>query len=428
MEVELKILFDAHGLLNTARLSFTDLKTNTSLFFIASEQRHTRNGESQIFFVLSSPNLQNLELNKSLQNIPQFVLSKEAYALPESNVFPKEKISTKKFWVKSLQDDLSSDELTLIRNIEEGFEAGFEPELCEEGINGTYFLKDKNGNKIGVFKPKDEEGNSPQNPKKNNNEEEKELDSTKGIKEGEATLREVAAYLLDSSKFHGVPLTFMAEVSHPSFSNQTVKIGSIQSFVKHDGCSEDISCNLFPINEVHKIGILDIMMFNMDRHGGNILYKKTQSGYKLVPIDHGFSLPEYKSYDESSIGNAWFDWFTWTQAKEKFDQESKKYIESIDIDANARLLTQKLNMSSESITTMKIGTMLLKKGAKNDLSLYDIANIICRQDLDEASTIEILCKKAEEMAQLSFERDTDREKLFFECLSTLLDEHINNIN
>jgi len=420
MEVELKILFNNHGLLSTARLSFTDLKTNTSLSFIAPENTGP-NGDNRIFFVLSSPHLENLQLEKSLLNLPQIILPQQYVpsALSESNAFPEEKITTKKFWVKPLQDDLSSDALSLIRSIEEGFEAGFEPELCEEGINGTYFLKDKNGNKIGVFKPKDEEGNSPQNPKKNSNEEDKELDSSKGIKEGEAILREVAAYLLDSSKFHGVPLTFMTEISHPSFSNQTVKKGSIQYFVKHDGCSEDISVNSFPVKEVHKIGILDIMMFNMDRHGGNILYQKTQSGYRLVPIDHGFSLPEYKSDDESSIGNAWFDWLTWGQAKEKFDEESKKYIESIDMDINARLLTQKLNMSPESITTMKIGTMLLKKGAKNDLSLHDIANIVCREDLDQPSTIEILCKKAEEMAT---------EKSFLECLSTLMDEHINNLN
>jgi len=425
MEVEVKILFDAYGQLSKAGLSLTDLKTNTCLSFIVPDSIG-QHGDTRIFLVLVCPNLQNLQLDKELQKKIPFVLSYPKEQVPELIPFDaSDKISAKKFWVNSLQDDLSSEALKLIRDIEEGFEAGYEPELCEEGINGTYFLKDKNGNKIGVFKPQDEEGNSPQNPKKyndNGDDTDKELDSSKGIKPGDAALREVAAFLLDSSKFHGVPLTFMAKISHPSFSNQTQKTGSLQSFVKHHGCSEDISVNMFPVHEVQKIGILDIMMLNMDRHGGNILFQKTQSGYHLVPIDHGFSMPEYKSDDESSLGNAWFDWFTWSQAKEKLNPESKLYIEHIDADVNARLLTEKLNMTPDSIKTMKITTMLLKKGAQNDLSLYDIASLICRQDLDVPSALEVLCKNVEGMIE-----SQDSEELFFQCLSKLMDEQIDKI-
>lgn len=419
MEVEVKILFDTYGQLSKFGLSFTDLKTNTCFSFIAPDYIG-QHGDTRIFFVLVCPNIKNLQLEKGLQKKTPFVCPKQN--VPELIAFPEDKISAKKFWLNSLQNDLSSEAFDLIRDIEEGFEAGYEPELCEEGINGTYFLKDKNGNKIGVFKPQDEEGNSPQNPK-NGEDSEKELDSSKGIKPGDAALREVAAFLLDSSKFHGVPLTLMAKISHPSFSNQTVKTGSLQSFVKHHGCSEDISVNMFPVHEVQKIGILDIMMLNMDRHGGNILFQKTQSGYHLVPIDHGFSMPEYKSDDESSLGNAWFDWFTWSQAKEKLNPESKRYIEQIDVDANARLLTEKLSMTPDSIKTMKITTMLLKKGAQSDLSLYDIANLICRQNLDEPSSLEVLCKKAEGM----IESQDNREELFFQCLSKLMDEQIYKI-
>ena len=37
-----------------------------------------------------------------------------------------------------------------------------------------------------------------------------------GVKSGEATVREVAAYLLDHNNFSGVPVTGLVEVSHPS--------------------------------------------------------------------------------------------------------------------------------------------------------------------------------------------------------------------
>jgi hypothetical protein len=39
-----------------------------------------------------------------------------------------------------------------------------------------------------------------------------------GVKSGEATLREVAAYMLDHSGFSGVPATGLVEISHPSLS------------------------------------------------------------------------------------------------------------------------------------------------------------------------------------------------------------------
>lgn len=50
----------------------------------------------------------------------------------------------------------------------------------------------------------------------------------------------------------------------------------------------------FPIEEVHKISVLDIRLANADRHAGNILvYKDGEGGqFVLVPIDHGYCLPE----------------------------------------------------------------------------------------------------------------------------------------
>jgi len=54
----------------------------------------------------------------------------------------------------------------LLRKVIEGL-IEYQPEMCEEGLNGTYFMKDKDGNMVAVFKPQDEEGNSENNPKKN---------------------------------------------------------------------------------------------------------------------------------------------------------------------------------------------------------------------------------------------------------------------
>jgi hypothetical protein len=38
-------------------------------------------------------------------------------------------------------------------------------ELCEEGVGGTYFMKNKKGRRIAIFKPQDEEPFHVNNPK-----------------------------------------------------------------------------------------------------------------------------------------------------------------------------------------------------------------------------------------------------------------------
>lgn len=47
------------------------------------------------------------------------------------------------------------------------------------------------------------------------------------------------------------------------------------------------------MQEVHKIAVLDMRLANADRHGGNILIRKDDNGQiELIPIDHGYCLPE----------------------------------------------------------------------------------------------------------------------------------------
>ena len=53
-----------------------------------------------------------------------------------------------------------------------------------------------------------------------------------GVKSGESTIREVAAYLLDSQKgehFSGVPTTSLVEMAHENFVNNTIYESNIIS-------------------------------------------------------------------------------------------------------------------------------------------------------------------------------------------------------
>jgi len=263
------------------------------------------------------------------------------------------------------------------------------PELCEEGVNGTYFLKDKEGNMIAVFKPKDEEAgsaNSPKNDPMNPN----DISEDKGIPLGGTPIREVAAYLLDSEGFYGVPRTTMASVKHDIFrtsDGSNLKVGSLQEFVENDGAAWDVGPAKFPANEVHKIGILDLQIMNTDRHEGNILLQEMDDGkFSLTPIDHGFSFP-------GGLDKALFIWQQWPQSKIPFDEETKAHISRIDVDNNESLLRE-LGLQDEYLKTMRISTTLLKKGAANDLTLYQISKMVCRPSISQPSMLEEIYQEA----------------------------------
>lgn len=289
------------------------------------------------------------------------------------------------------------------------------PELCDEGVNGTYFLKNQEGKKIAVFKPQDEEGASEFNPKLNVNKAAKGaaggsrvgsfIDGVtlsrvrKDFQVGEASYREVAAYLLDKKHhFYGVPNTCMVRISYPGWRSE--KTGSFQEYVMNDGASWDIGPSLFPVKEVHKIGILDLHIFNTDRHGGNILICDADDAgvYKLTPIDHGYSLP-------TSLDRAWFDWLTWPQSRVNFDEETKRYIESIDPDEDAKMLRQYLPIPDESILIMKISTMLLKLGVKHNLTLSQLGTMASRKVPDKPSVLEIMVENARAQAKAACEKE-----------------------
>jgi len=278
----------------------------------------------------------------------------------------------------------------LINTVREGLLYS-EPELCEEGINGTYFMKDRRGKRIAVFKPEDEEGNTDNNPKRSNENQDEFVNN--GILAGEGAQREVAAYLLDHEHFSGVPMTTMVTLSHPSFrsSNGTnglvTKTGSLQEYIDNDGAAWDVGPSVFRVRDIHKIGILDLRIFNNDRHAGNILLNKCPDGaFRLTPIDQGLSL-------SSTLDHATFEWLNWPQANIAFDENTKRYIQRINVSEDAQLLA-KLGVRPECIRTMKVSTTLLKKGSAAGLTLYEIGSIASRIVFDQPSALENMYEKA----------------------------------
>jgi len=203
----------------------------------------------------------------------------------------------------------------MIRAVEAGAVSGNDAEDADlNSVGGSYFLLDERRQRVGVFKPCDEEAFAPNNPRAYSGsggpaDEPRprrgsvaygrgelpphpsftpgpegmdrvgggdDADATFGMKRGitpqSSAVREVAAYLLDGG-LAGVPRT--AYMSYggklPGGGASQDKVGSFQEYISHMGHSEDWSPSMFDIHDVQAIAALDIRLLNQDRHTGNML-------------------------------------------------------------------------------------------------------------------------------------------------------------
>jgi hypothetical protein len=150
------------------------------------------------------------------------------------------------------------------------------------------------------------------------------------------------------------------------------KWGSLQDFVDHDDSAENFGSSIIPVDEVHKIGVLDVRLINCDRHFANILCKKGTGGLTLTPIDHGAILPSCFHLDEAR-----FEWMHWRQAKTPFSTAALQHIASLNPERDADYL-RSLDMEEESVVSMVLATKILQAGAAQSLNLWDIGNVIQR--------------------------------------------------
>ncbi|XP_074281642.1 phosphatidylinositol 4-kinase gamma 3-like [Silene latifolia] len=324
----------------------------------------------------------------------------------------------------------------LIKTTLSGLESGNHPIRSSEGCGGAYFMLDTAGVEyISVFKPVDEEPMAVNNP--NGLPETKDGEGLKkGTRVGEGALREVAAYILDHPRtghrslyhadkgFAGVPPTAMVKCLHGSFhhpdgydgSSKNLKIGSLQMYMKNFGSCEDMGPGAFPVEEVHKISVLDIRLANADRHAGNILVAKDSEGrISLIPIDHGYCLP-------SKLEDCTFDWLYWPQARQPYSLDTIEYIKSLNAEEDIKLLKlHGWDLPPECARLFRVSTMLLKKGTERGLTPFAIGNIMCRETLKKESVIELIVRDAEETAA------NGNEAAFLETVSSAMDRYLDEL-
>nr|KAK3198389.1 hypothetical protein Dsin_021804 [Dipteronia sinensis] len=326
----------------------------------------------------------------------------------------------------------------LINTTLDGLERGNNPIRSLEGSGGAYFMQDSTGqNYVSVFKPADEEPMAVNNPQGLPLSVDGE-GLKKGTSVGEGALREVAAYVLDhpwgafrsfyneERGFAGVPPTVMVKCLHKGFNHpegyanalKNIKIGSLQVFMKNIGSCEDMGPRAFPVEEVHKISVLDIRLANTDRHAGNILVSKDpeDSQIRLIPIDHGYCLPE--NYEDCT-----FDWLYWPQAKQPYSPDTIDYIKSLNAEQDIQLLKfYGWDLPPGCARVFRISTMLLKKGAERGLTPFAIGSIMCRRTLKKESMIEQIVHEAQGAMLPGSSEDG-----FLESIASIMDHHLDEL-
>ncbi|KAH6756490.1 phosphoinositide 4-kinase gamma 1 [Perilla frutescens var. hirtella] len=294
--------------------------------------------------------------------------------------------------------------------------AGVNIEPAASGLGGAYFLHARNGHTIAVAKPIDEEPLALNNPKGFGGRMLGQPGMKSSIRIGETGARESAAYLLDHGGFSGVPPTALVKLSHFNFnliksdsdSNPSYKIASLQRFVNHDSDAGDLGPSSFSATSVHHIGILDVRLMNLDRHAGNLLVRQENESYglgkaELVPIDHGFCLPE-------CLDNPYFEWQHWPQASLPFSEAEVDYISSLDPFKDAELLrTEVPSIRESSIRVLVICTIFLKQATAYGLCLVDIGEMMTRKFIggkEHWSSLESLCATAKASLNMGLSDDS----------------------
>lgn len=178
-----------------------------------------------------------------------------------------------------------------------------------------------------------------------------------------------------------------------------MKKGSLQQFVYHHDVAGNYGSGLFSVKEVHKIGILDIRILNCDRNENNILIERIKKPHtvslKMIPIDHGLSLPDCIEIKDYEIA-----WMNWPQSHEPFTLEEIEHIECINIKKDLEVLRRGMNLREKCERNFVAVNMLLKLAGKLGFNLYEIGSLVYRLEEDQPSFLQSLLKKTKEIYKL----------------------------
>lgn len=118
-----------------------------------------------------------------------------------------------------------------------------------------------------------------------------------------------------------------------------------------------------------------------------------------------------------------FDWLYWPQARQPYAADTVEYIKSLDAEQDIALLKfYGWDIPLKCARTLRISTMLLKKGVERGLTPFVIGNLMCRENINKKSVIEEIVTEAEDSLLPGMS-----EAAFLEAISEIMDSRLDKL-
>ena len=114
-----------------------------------------------------------------------------------------------------------------------------------------------------------------------------------------------------------------------------------------------------------------------------------------MPCHHISILHQLTYLSLQQFEDCTFEWLYWPQACQPYSPETIEYIKSLDAEEDIALLKfHGWDLPVECARTLRISTMLLKKGVERGLTPFTIGSMMCRESLNKESVIEEIIQEA----------------------------------
>ncbi|NNM42917.1 MAG: hypothetical protein HKM07_01055 [Chlamydiae bacterium] len=227
------------------------------------------------------------------------------------------------------------------------------PSRATGGMSGAYYIRNREGEKIGVFKPRDEEPYMPNNPNRCKRRDTGAIrtEMRNGQASGTACYKEVIAYEV-LGDFAPIPPTTFIEVYFPRSIREKdmeliLKFGSFQRFV--EGYTLDTIRNLdvesIPVLDLQKMASSDIVGYNADRSMGNMMYDSEKN--QLHCIDQGvtfLSSLDWNLPPDDILAEVSCHWGDFPQCRGPILPEVKDWILGLDENKIESIIRSRMQM------------------------------------------------------------------------------------
>ncbi|NGX54531.1 MAG: hypothetical protein KR126chlam2_00142 [Chlamydiae bacterium] len=312
---------------------------------------------------------------------------------------------------EAVAESIVTIEMSIDSYISMAYKVKTRPTPTNGGMSGSYFIRDREGKKIAVFKPQDEDSFMPNAPmpehRRTYDPTAPERHQRRGQPQGIAWLKEVAAWEIDKGQFANVPFTTEITVPFPtqgSGSRPVYKRGSLQMFVAGKGAHEltDAEKDAIPAQQIQKMAAFDLLIGNGDRHEGNFMWDEASQTLSL--IDHGLTFLDSLDWKEGwKFSEGRFEWSTYPQARDIVNPEVKAWILEYDLDAKCQIL-KKLGISERSIREHRLRVLFTQEGVRRGITLAMLASC-CMPTKTQRSWLDTLVHS-------THEETSDEEKFY----------------